>query len=225
VKKWLVILALILLCGCEENGSSTPSNPNPGGLPPADQLWTGTTPAGINVVSDRPTLSLYESRWYEEGFHWDGIDWEALDELFYQTKDYYCNFIGWNCKNVEPHQLTIQIKSHASLDICFDAETPSQPYEIYTFINGSYQCIDGWEWHGTTYTHLGDDPGQDHTLVFDELTSQGFRAWQETSVSHELMHFFQYVSGLSYSETPPTPPVVFIINLPDEEEEDDDTDE
>jgi len=226
MKVLLVILVItMLISGCkEEGGDSSSSNLTPGANPiPADQLWVGTTPAGINIVSDKGTLSQYEYRWYVEGFHWADIDWEALDEQFYTAKEYYCNVIGWDCKNIGPYQLTIRIMPHAPLDVCFDAETPSAPYEIHAFINGAWQCWDGWEWHGTIYTHLGDDPGQDHETIYSEdpLSSQEFRAWQETSVPHELMHFFQYMSGLPYSETLPSPPiVVYIIKLPDEEVED-----
>jgi hypothetical protein len=228
MKKWLmVILALVLLYGCKEGGSD--SNPNPGGNnweknPSSDQLCMATTPAGITIVSDRPTLAQYESRWSGELFHWADIDWEVLDEEFKNAKQYYCYTIGWDCKHAEPYQLTVRIKPWDSR--CTDVESPLQPKEIYEYINGEWMCVDGWYWKQVVYIHLGDDPGQDHTTIYSEepMMSQDFKAFQESAYTHELMHFFQEMAGLPFSEIPPQPPHStvlsgYTVKLPDEEEE------
>lgn len=208
----IMLLLLIILCwGCKENDSNKRSQ-LPFNIPsiPSEQLWVGVTPKGINIISDKMTISQYESYWMSENLLWEEIDWQALDELFFRAQEYYCQQLEWNCKSVQPYQLTIRIMPWDSR--CIDAESPLQPQEIYTYINGSWQCIDGWLWQGTIYTHLGDDPGRDHVLIIDgNSPSYYYRAWEESSVPHELMHFFQYISGLPYSEDSPSLPSLVTI--------------
>lgn len=229
MRKFLLILLLLCLLSCREKGSHSSAPPPPDWAYPPKEPWTITTPAGIKIVADQSTINLYKERWELEGFVWDKIDWEALDEEFLYQKEYYCTTLNWDCKNSQPSDLTVYIKSHASLSVCTDKETPTQPYEIYVYINGSYQCIDGWYQPSTqtVYFHLGDDPGQDHTLILSEEppSSQEFRAFQESAYPHELMHFFQDMAGRPMVDNDPAAGTLgtsisgYQIILPEEEVE------
>jgi hypothetical protein len=73
------------------------------------------------------------------------------------------------------------------------------------------------------YFHLGDDPGIDHTTIYSEepLTMVDYVAFQESAYPHELLHFFQEMSGLPFSEEVyiPLPAIGYRVILPDEGEE------
>ncbi len=191
-----VALALALGCiGCKEQSSDDKKN-DPFAPPPSSETWTMTTPAGITVITARSTIAQYESLWG----YWGNIDWVALDELFAYRKDYFCYQLNWDCKDTIPGQLMVYVKPWDSR--CVDEESPTQPKEIYAYINGEWQCVDGWYWKRVVYFHLGDDPGWDRTVIYNEepLISGDFYAFQETAYEHELMHFFQEMAGLPSSD-------------------------
>ena len=229
MKRLILILLIISFLGssCKEDGSSGSGAvplEDPHARPPASELWEIHTPAGIYVITDKSTIVQYESLW---GW-WGNINWGTLDELFDYYKDYYCgeSNLNWNCKDAHQSQLTVYIKPWDPR--CKDEETPTQPKEIYAYLNGQYQCIDGWYWVRTIYLHLGDDPGWDHETVYQEepLVSELFYAFTETSYPHEIMHLFQDIASLPYSESSYMGNVVmgstiigYRLILPDEEEE------
>jgi len=202
--KLTILIAITLaslalgLAGCKESGSSDNTPPSAFTPPPPSELWTITTPAGITVITAKSTIAQYESLYG----YWGNIDWEALDALFEARKSYYCgqDSLNWDCKDTTPSQVTVHIKPWDSR--CKDEETPTQPKEIYVFLNGKWQCIDGWYWVRVVYFHLGDDPGWDHILILNEdpLISMDYYAFQESAYEHELMHFFQEMAGLPFSD-------------------------
>ena len=222
MKRFILTLCvmLLLLTGCKEQGSSDSSSRyNPYWDSPPERPWVAVTPAGIQLITDLSTIDQYEARWGGV-FHWENIDWETLDKEFEFYKQYYCYQLNWDCKNANTSQLTVYIKPWDNR--CQDAESPCQPKEIYVYINGEWQCIDGWYWEQVIYFHLGDDPGQDHTTIFTEdgLTTADYGAFQESAYSHELLHFFQQMAGLPFSEDVYYPPrIAYILHLPDEETE------
>ena len=190
----ILIFLITLALGCKEQKSS--DHPDPFAPPPPSETWTMITPAGITVITARSTIAQYESLYG----YWGNIDWEALDALFAYRKDYFCHQLDWNCKDTSPDQLTVYIKPWDSR--CKDEESPTQPKEIYVFLNGQWMCVDGWYRTRVVYFHLGDDPGWDHETVYNEepLMSAEFYAFQESAYEHELMHFFQEMGGLPFSD-------------------------
>ncbi len=194
----LLFGASIFLNGCQESGGDsapTPNSPNS----PTSTAWTYTTPAGITVSTERSTITQYNSHWEVNlsnavTWKWEDIDWLTLDEAFEIFKCFYCNYLDWNCKDAQPYELKIYIKPWDSR--CVDAETPSQPYEIYEYVGDAWQCVDGWLSPGnsTIFFHMGDDPGTDHDTIYEGVTTPYF-AFEETALPDELRHFFQMKAG------------------------------
>lgn len=215
------LLSSLLLSSCKEGGGSD-SSPIPQNTPnePTDTAWRYNTPAGINVYAERSTTTQYNEHWAvnisnEVSWRWEDIDWITLDEAFAIFKKFYCEDLGWNCKHIEPWQVNVFIKPYAPLSQCNDAETPEQPYEIYEFINGGWNCTDGWfrPSTNTMYFHLGDDPGVDHILIHDDGTQTPYFAFEETALQDELRHFFQAASGRPVGNNDdPVPPIHQIIS-------------
>lgn len=198
--------------GCKEPEVSYPTLWND--PPPPSRSWTAVTPAGINLITDTATIDQYEVFW-QGNFHWEGIDWEVVDKEFALWKQYYCYDLNLDCKHTVPSDLTLYIKPWDSR--CVDAETPEQPQEICEYINGEWQCIDGWYWERVIYFHLGDDPGVNHVHVSDDgLSSITYGAFQESAYSHELLHFFQDMAGFTPSDIVYYPPGWMMI-LPGED--------
>ena len=227
MKRMLIGLMVLMTCmilNCREENSSPsiPTTPHWSSSP--QRPWTAITPAGIRLVTDQSTIEQYEERW-GGNFHWEQIDWEILDKEFEYQKQYYCYTLNWDCKEVTPSHLTVYIKPWDGR--CIDEESPNQPKEIYEYINGQWNCIDGWYSKQTIYLHLGDDPGIDHTVIFSEEppSSIDYRAFQESAYSHELMHFFQEMSGRPFSEYDPPAGTIrtliigYTIILPTDQEE------
>jgi len=227
IKKLLqVVLIVITLCtivSCKEEERSSQSSLDTSWSNYPSRPWTAITPAGINIVTDKSTIDQYEVLW-SGAFHWEEIDWEALDKEFEFYKQYYCYQLNWDCKYVIPSDLTVYIKSWDGR--CKDEETPDQPQEICEYINGKWQCIDGWYWAQVIYFHLGDDPGINYTRISDDsLSSITYTAFQNSAYPHELLHFFQAMSGLPLIDAVYSPLTIsgYTIILPhmeiDEEDE------
>jgi hypothetical protein len=226
----VLMLSMILIISCKEEGSGSSSptpQPKPWTSPPSNpSLETPpTTPAGICILVENDTVDQYMSRWESEGFVWSNIDWASLDRIFEEKKEYYCTTLNWNCREgVTFSNLTVYIKPWCPT--CVDEESPLQPYEIYEYINGQWQCIDGWYYKNVVYIHLGDDPGQDHDLLDTDGNIVGsYKAFEESSYSHELLHFFQEVAGLPFSDDTYIPGGTtsgYTIILPSEEEDEKD---
>jgi len=217
----LIIIVLYAITSCKEDGSSQ-SSPDTSWSSYPSRPWTAITPAGIKLVTDITTIDQYEVFWQGD-FHWEQIDWETLDKEFKIWKQYYCYELDWDCKHAIPSDLTVYIKPWDSR--CKDEEIPDQPQEICEYINGEWQCIDGWYWEQVIYFHLGDDPGIDHCRISDDdLSSITYVAFQESAYSHELLHFFQDMSGLSFSDTVSLPSTIsgYNIILPHEEKNSED---
>ena len=198
-KIWLILLVCLLLIGCKEGEShNTPEDVSKPWVARPQQSWVAVTPMGISLIADVTTIHQYNALW--DGIsYWEEIDWDMLDAMFIAYQQYYCYELGWNCKGATPSQLTVHIKPWNVG--CKDEEQPDQPKEIYDYLNGEWQCVDGWYWQRTIYIHLGDDAGVDYTLVSEDgLTSQTYNAFQFTAYSHELLHFFQSMAGLPFSD-------------------------
>jgi len=215
--KRLVLLLMVCILGlsqfsCNESGDSSKTPPQNTPNAPTPIAWTMATPAGISVASERNTVVQYNQHWQvnlsnEVTWKWEDIDWITLDEAFSIFKQFYCFQLGWDCKDVQPYELNVYIKPWDSR--CVDAETPSQPYEIYEYINGGWNCIDGLYNNNnrTIYFHLGDDPGTDHYTTYEGTTTY-YYAFEETSLSDELRHFFQWKAGRDQANNnDPTPPI------------------
>jgi len=236
MKKMLLCFVLLSavvfgLYSCKEGGGSSSDTPSPNSPNhPTATAWTMTTPAGITVSTERSTIAQYNTHWElnianAQTWKWEDIDWITLDEAFAIFKEFYCNHLGWDCKDAQPYELTIYVKPWDSR--CVDVETPSQPYEIYEYINGGWNCIDGWLSPGdkTIYFHFGDDPGTDHETTYEGKTTSYF-AFEETALPDELRHFFQMKAGRELANnSDPTPPIHQIMTtvgykiiLPEEEE-------
>lgn len=208
----LLVLSIVAIVSCKEGGDSSSNTPEPN-TPnsPTATAWRMTTSAGINVATERSTITQYNTHWEvnaanAQTWKWEDIDWVILDEAFDIFKEYYTN-LGWDVKDAQPYELNIYIKPWDSR--CVDAETPSQPYEIYEYINGGWNCIDGWFSHDnrTIYFHLGDDPGTDHETTYEGVTTF-YYAFEETALPDELRHFFQWKAGRpEENNNDPTPPI------------------
>ena len=178
---WLIIpiLPFLIISCLEQSEDDTPiSRP---------VIWTITSPMGITIMADQLTIDQYNAYW--GSYYWDGIDWPALDEEFLNWKQYLCYDMNWNCKEIDPSYLTVYIQPWS--DQCVDEESPLCPKEI---LHPSMGCIDGWYQNQMAYFHLGDDPGQDFRFM-----GTGYKAFELSAYSDELLHFFQQMSGLPFS--------------------------
>lgn len=228
----VLALSIIMVMSCKEEGSHSPPPPQNTPNAPSGTAWKYTTSAGINVATEKSTITQYNTHWEvgianEQTWKWEDIDWLTLDEAFVAFREFYCN-LGWNVCSSEPYELNIYVKPWDSR--CVDAETPSQPYEIYEYINSGWNCIDGWfqPSSATIYLHLGDDPGTDHETTYEGVTTF-YYAFEETALPDELKHFFQWKAGRPLeNNNDPTPAIPrpkeslrigYQIILPGEEEE------
>ena len=224
---WFVILGIIalflfLLQGCREGGSgseNTGPKPNESGAStPHD--WTMVTPEGITVYSQQSTIDQYELKWGKGS--WARIDWVTLDQLFDFYKDFYCNQQGWSCSGVSASQLSIYIKPWS--EKCpFTLSDGTGAYKIYDTPPGhETMCVNGWYDGRTLFFHLNVDPGIDRTVFVDNPPNPpsdngtDFYAFEESCFPHELMHFFQEVSGRASNENDPQGAVDTVLLQPEE---------